>query len=282
MQDWKNIDEIIDLAFSEDIRDGDHTTLSTVPDSKKGEAKLLVKEAGIIAGMELAKHIFERLDSDIVFNSFVKDGDRVEVGEVAFEINGPAQTILTGERVVLNFMQRMSGIATLSNEIVSSVSHTNVKILDTRKTTPGLRLLEKWAVKIGGAHNHRIGLFDMIMIKDNHVDFAGGVSQAVNAAKDYLTSKALDLKIEVEVRDFKELDEVLSCEGVDRVMLDNFPPNEIVKALELIKGRIETEASGGITRDNLVEYAETGVDFVSMGALTHSVKSLDLSLKAKF
>ncbi len=276
------IDEIIKNALKEDIGDGDHSTLSCVPENAQGVAKLLVKDTGIIAGVELAQKIFHTFDPDLKVDVFIKDGDRVKFGDIAFEVSGKSRSILTTERLVLNFMQRMSGIATQTNEIVSLIKGTDVKLLDTRKTTPGIRYMEKWAVRIGGGHNHRFALYDMIMLKDNHVDYAGGIKLAVQRANDYLASTGKSLKIEIEVRNEKELAEVLEIGNVDRIMLDNFSPERIVEALKEIPEKFEVEASGGITMETIRSYAETGVDYISVGALTHSFQSLDMSLKAKF
>lgn len=277
-----DIQDIIINAFKEDLGDGDHTTLSTVPENAKGKARLLVKDNGIIAGLELAEKIFHHFDPTLKLEFFNKDGDEVEVGDVALTVEGSSRSILMTERLVLNFMQRMSGIATQTNSIVSKVEGLSTKVLDTRKTTPGLRVIEKWAVAIGGGNNHRFGLYDMVMIKDNHVDYAGGITNAVNGTKAYLKKHNKDIKIEVEVRNFNELNEALEVGGVDRIMLDNFTPEDVVKGLKLINGQCESEASGGITMDTIRSYAETGVDYISVGALTHSFKSLDLSLKASY
>jgi nicotinate-nucleotide pyrophosphorylase (carboxylating) len=277
-----DIQDIITNAFAEDLGDGDHTTLSTVPENAKGKARLLVKDNGIIAGLELAEQIFHHLDPELKLEFFNKDGDEVMVGDVAFTVEGSSRSILMTERLVLNFMQRMSGIATQTKSIVSKIDGLSTKVLDTRKTTPGLRVIEKWAVTIGGGNNHRFGLYDMVMIKDNHVDYAGGITNAVTGTKEYLKKHNKDIKIEVEVRNFDELNEALAAGGVDRIMLDNFTPADVVKGIEIINGQCETEASGGITMDTIRSYAETGVDYISVGALTHSFKSLDLSLKASY
>lgn len=274
------IDEIIKCALIEDVQDGDHTSLATIPNEAKGKAQLLVKESGVLAGVEVARKVFQQVDNSIKFTQFLQDGDLVKVGDIAFEVSGKSISLLTAERLALNFMQRMSGIATATNRIVKLIEGTNTRILDTRKTTPNLRLLEKAAVKLGGGENHRMGLYDMIMIKDNHVDFAGGIANAIDATQDYLLKNNKDLKIEIEVRDFDELDQVLNHGKVNRIMLDNFTPTELKKALALINGSYETEASGGITIETIRAYAETGVDYISVGALTHHIKSLDLSLKA--
>lgn len=274
------IDAIIDNALREDIGDGDHSSLSCVPKEAKGQAKLLVKEEGVIAGIELAERIFKRYDPALELEIYLKDGDRVNVGDIAFTVKGSSISILSTERLVLNFMQRMSGIATQTRKIVDLIEGTNAKLLDTRKTTPGIRYMEKWAVRIGGGVNHRFALYDMIMLKDNHIDYAGGVKPAIDKANAYLKETGKDLKIEIEVRDENELNEVLSIGNVHRIMLDNFTPERLQKALQLIPDSIETEASGGITIETIRAFAETGVDFISVGALTHSVKSLDMSLKA--
>lgn len=280
MDEKKLIDSLIDLAFAEDIGDGDHTTLCCIPETEMGSSKLLIKEDGILAGVEVATAVFKKLDSDLKIEVFIKDGSHVKEGDVAFIVKGKVQSILQAERLVLNIMQRMSGIATITNEYVKLMEGTSAKVLDTRKTTPGMRLLEKQAVKIGGGANHRIGLFDMILLKDNHVDFAGGIENAINRAKQYLDDRQKDLKIEVEVRSIDELNEALSVGGVDRIMLDNFSVEKTREAVEIVNGRVELESSGGINFDTILEYALTGVDYISVGALTHSVKSLDMSLKA--
>ncbi len=276
------IDEIIDIAFREDIGEGDHSSLSCVPENAVGHAKLIVKDEGIIAGIELAERIFHRYDPAMEITVFIKDGAQVKYGDIAFEVKGSSRSILATERIVLNFMQRMSGIATQTNKIVSLLEGCSTKLLDTRKTTPGIRYMEKWAVRIGGGHNHRFALYDMIMLKDNHIDYAGGVSQAILRANDYLKSTGKDLKIEVEVRDEEELNEVLETGLVNVIMLDNFTPEQIKAVLPRIPKTFQVEASGGITLDTIRSYAETGVDFISVGALTHSFKSMDMSLKASF
>jgi nicotinate-nucleotide pyrophosphorylase (carboxylating) len=272
--------EIIDNALREDIGDGDHSTLSCVPETALGEAKLLVKESGVIAGVDLAEMIFRRFDPDLNITVFIKDGTRVQQGDVVFVVNGRSRSILTTERLVLNFMQRMSGIATQTASIVDLLKGTDCQLLDTRKTTPGIRYMEKLAVRIGGGVNHRFGLYDMIMLKDNHIDYAGGISNAILKANEYLEQTNRKLKIEVEVRNESELNEVLKVGKVHRIMLDNFTPKQISEVLPTIPKIYETEASGGITIDSIRSYAETGVDFISVGALTHSAKSLDMSLKA--
>ena len=274
------IEALLDLAFAEDIGDGDHTTLCCIPANKEGKAKLLIKEDGILAGVEIAKRVFHKFDPNMRVEVLLNDGARVKKGDVAFYVTGKEQSLLQTERTVLNIMQRMSGIATQTNKYASLLDGLHTKVLDTRKTTPGLRILEKQAVKIGGGKNHRIGLFDMILLKDNHVDFAGGIENAITKAKEYLKANGKDLKIEIEVRNFDELNEVLRVGGVDRIMLDNFNPDDTRKAVRIIDGKYETESSGGITYETLRSYAECGVDYISVGALTHSVKGLDMSLKA--
>ncbi len=276
------IDEIIENALREDIGDGDHSSLSCVPENAIGKAKLIVKQNGVIAGMELAERILKKFDPELDMNFYKKDGDFVRSGDIAFVISGRSRSILSTERLVLNFLQRMSGIATKTAAIVELIDGTNTKLLDTRKTTPGIRYMEKWAVRIGGAFNHRFALYDMIMLKDNHIDYAGGVNAAIQKANAYIKEHNKALKIEVEVRNKRELDEVLSTGNVDRIMLDNFTPQEILDVLPSIPKSIETEASGGITEQTIRAYAETGVDFISVGALTHSFESLDMSLKATF
>ncbi len=279
----KNLLEIIDFALTEDVGDGDHTSLACVPKSGKGKARLLVKDSGILAGVELAKLIFHRVDPNLEIEVLIEDGTYVESGQIAFYVSGSSLSILTAERLVLNFMQRMSGIATKTYELAHLIEDLPTKLLDTRKTTPCVRLMEKWAVKIGGGHNHRFALYDMVMIKDNHVDYAGGISQAIERVNNYLKENSKDLKIEIEVRNIDELNQVLSVGNVDRIMLDNFSPELIEEALKLIpRDKYETEASGGINEKTLRAYAETGVDYISSGALTHSYQSLDLSLKADF
>jgi len=276
----ENLDELIKLWFAEDIGDGDHTTLSCIPTTAMGKSQLIVKENGVIAGIEVAKRVFAAFDPTLKMTQFLNDGDEVRVGDVAFVVEGKIQSLLQTERLMLNIMQRMSGVATTTRRYVKLLKGTKCRVLDTRKTTPGLRLLEKEAVKIGGGTNHRIGLFDMILLKDNHVDFAGGIENAIVRAKQYCKEKGKNLKIEIEVRTFDEIEEVLRIGGIDRIMLDNFTPENTRKAVDLIAGRYETESSGGITFDTLRTYAECGVDFISVGALTHSVKSLDMSFKA--
>lgn len=271
---------LINLAFEEDIRDGDHSSLSCIPNNKMGKAQLIVKDQGIIAGIQLAEWIFESIDPTLFIDIKVKDGDKVKKGDIAFTVKGCSISILTAERLVLNCMQRMSAIATKTRDYVELVKGTKTTILDTRKTTPGIRILEKWAVKIGGGDNHRFGLYDMIMLKDNHIDYAGGITKAIDKAKKYLKEKNLNLKIEVEARDIKEVKEILTTKGVHRIMLDNFTPKDTIKAVKLINGKFETESSGGITSSTIRTYAECGVDFISVGALTHSIYNMDLSLKA--
>ena len=273
-------DRLIELAFAEDIGDGDHTTLCSIPETATGKARLLIKEEGILAGVEVAKAVFHKFDPDLSVEVFINDGARVKPGDVAFVVSGKVQSLLQTERLMLNIMQRMSGIATTTHNYVKLLEGTKAKVLDTRKTTPGMRMLEKAAVKIGGGENHRIGLFDMILLKDNHVDFAGGIENAIRGAQQYLKEKNKQLKIEIEVRNFDELNEVLAVGGVDRIMLDNFTPEQTREAVKLVNGRVELESSGGITFETIRRYAETGVDYISVGALTHSVKSLDMSLKA--
>jgi nicotinate-nucleotide pyrophosphorylase (carboxylating) len=275
-----NFEQLISLWFAEDIGDGDHTTLSCIPASAIGKSQLIVKENGILAGVEVAREIFRAFDPELKMTVFITDGAEVKVGDVAFVVEGKVQSLLQTERLMLNIMQRMSGVATRTREYVKALEGTKTRVLDTRKTTPGLRLLEKEAVKIGGGVNHRIGLYDMILLKDNHVDFAGGIDKAILRAQNYLKEKGKNLKIEIEVRNFDELAQVMAVGGVDRIMLDNFTPENTRKAVDIIAGKYETESSGGITFDTLREYAECGVDYISVGALTHSVKSLDMSFKA--
>ena len=274
------LDEFVIRALSEDLGDGDHTSLACINEDEKSAARLEVRERGILAGISVAKRVFELYDSSLKIEILKDDGDSVIEGDIAFIVKGAARSILSTERLVLNLMQRMSGIATKTHQMVEMISHTDAILLDTRKTTPGMRFIEKEAVAIGGGGNHRFGLYDMIMIKDNHIDYAGGISRAIQKTHSYLDANNKKLKIEIEVRSLNELDEVLTEGKVHRIMLDNFSPNEIENALKLIPQEYETEASGGITEENIVAYAETGVDFISVGALTHSVKSLDLGLKA--
>lgn len=273
-------DRLIDLAFAEDIGDGDHTTLCCIPENAVGKSHLLIKEDGILAGVEVAKRVFARFDDTLKVEVFMDDGSEVKKGDIAMLVTGKTRSLLQTERLMLNIMQRMSGIATTTRRYVDLLKGTNTKVLDTRKTTPGMRMLEKQAVKIGGGVNHRIGLFDMILLKDNHVDFAGGIRNAIDKCHKYLDEKSLNLKIEIEVRNFDELEQVLERGGVDRIMLDNFTVADTKKAVDMIAGKYETESSGGITFDTIRQYAECGVDFVSVGALTHSVKCLDMSFKA--
>jgi len=274
------INELIRLAFKEDIADGDHTTLSTIPATAIGKVQLIIKEDGVLAGVEIAKQIFHTFDPELKITTFITDGTEVKYGEIAFTVEGKVQSLLQTERLVLNVMQRMSGIATVTRKYVKKLEGTRTKVLDTRKTTPGMRMIEKEAVKIGGGKNHRIGLFDMILLKDNHVDFAGGITNAITRAKEYIQEKGKNLPIEIEVRSFEELNEALAVGGIDRIMLDNFDVENTRKAVEIVNGKYEIESSGGITYDTIRNYAETGVDYISVGALTHSVKSLDMSLKA--
>ncbi len=273
-------DRLIDLAFAEDIGDGDHTTLCCIPETAMGKSHLLIKEDGILAGVEVAKRVFARFDPEMKVEVLIGDGAHVRKGDIAMVVSGKVRSLLQTERLMLNIMQRMSGIATMTNKYVERLKGTNTHVLDTRKTTPGLRMLEKQAVKIGGGMNHRIGLFDMILLKDNHIDFAGGIANAINRCHEYLREKELDLKIEIEVRNFDELRQAMECGGINRIMLDNFSVADTRKAVEMVAGRFETESSGGITFDTIRDYAECGVDFISVGALTHSVKGLDMSFKA--
>lgn len=274
------IDELLELSFAEDIGDGDHTTLCCIPADAIGKQRLIIKEDGIIAGVEIAKMVFHKFDPELKVDVYINDGARVKKGDIAFEVTGKVQSLLQTERLMLNIMQRMSGIATTTHKYMEQLKGLKTKVLDTRKTTPGMRILEKEAVKIGGGYNHRIGLFDMILLKDNHVDFAGGIVNAITKARKYLAEKGKEMKIEIEVRNLDELQQVLNTGGVDRIMLDNFSPELTKKAVELIGGRFETESSGGITFDTLRAYGECGVDYISVGALTHSVKGLDMSFKA--
>ncbi len=273
------IDDLLTLAFAEDVGDGDHTTLSTIPAEERGKQRLIIKEEGILAGVDIARKVFEKFDPELKMTVYIEDGSHVKPGDIAFEVEGSVRSLLQTERVMLNIMQRMSGIATQTAKYQERLKGLKTKVLDTRKTTPGMRMLEKEAVRIGGGCNHRIGLFDMILIKDNHIDFAGGITQAVNAAKKYLAEKGKNLNIEVEVRNTDEIKEALAA-NIDRIMLDNFTPERTREAVELINGKVEVESSGGITLDTLRYYGECGVDFISVGALTHSVKGLDMSFKA--
>lgn len=273
-------DRLIDLAFAEDIGDGDHTTLCCIPEDAMGKSHLLIKEDGILAGVEVAKRVFARFDNTMQVEVLIQDGTPVHKGDIAMVVTGKVRSLLQTERLMLNIMQRMSGIATMTHRYVERLKGTHTHVLDTRKTTPGMRILEKQAVKIGGGMNHRIGLFDMILLKDNHVDFAGGIKNAITRCHEYLKEKGLNLKIELEVRNFDELSQALECGGINRIMLDNFSVPDTAKAVKIINGRYEVESSGGITFDTLRDYAECGVDFISVGALTHSVKGLDMSFKA--
>ena len=275
------IDELLDLAFAEDIGDGDHTTLCCIPADEMGKQHLLVKEEGILAGVEIAKKVFHKFDPELKMTVFINDGAHVRPGDVAFVVEGRVRSLLQTERLMLNIMQRMSGIATMTAKYMERLKGLKTKVLDTRKTTPGMRMLEKEAVKIGGGMNHRIGLFDMILLKDNHVDFAGGIANAINKANEYIKANHKDgMKIEIEVRNFDELEEALATGHVDRIMLDNFTPENTKKAVDIVAGRCELESSGGITFDTLRDYGECGVDYISVGALTHSVKGVDMSFKA--
>ncbi len=279
--DFNNqIQEIIKNAIREDVGSGDHSSLACIPSTTTGKAKLLIKDTGILAGVHFAKAVFNFVDPDLKMETFINDGDTISYGDTAFTVSGSSLSILKAERLVLNTMQRMSAIATKTKTLVDLVAGTNTKILDTRKTTPNLRILEKWAVKIGGGHNHRFGLYDMIMLKDNHIDFCGGITKALQKTKAYLKVNNLDLKIIVEARDLKEIQEILEAGGVYRILIDNFSPEETLKAIELIAGRCLTESSGGIDQTNIRQYAKCGVDYISSGAITHSVHNLDLSLKA--
>jgi nicotinate-nucleotide pyrophosphorylase (carboxylating) len=274
------IDGMLNIAFAEDIGDGDHTTLCCIPAEEQGKMKLLVKEEGILAGVDMALRVFHKFDPMLKVNVLLHDGTPVKPGDIAFYVEGKTQSLLQTERLVLNLMQRMSGIATMTHKYVEELKGLHTRVLDTRKTTPGLRIIEKQAVKIGGGVNHRIGLFDMILLKDNHIDFAGGIANAINKAHEYLKAKGKDLKIEIEVRDMNELEQVMKIGGVNRIMLDNFSTEQTKEAVKRIGGKYETESSGGITFKTLRNYAECGVDYISVGALTHSVKGLDMSLKA--
>lgn len=273
-------DRLIDLAFAEDIGDGDHTTLCCIPEDAMGKSHLLIKEDGILAGVEVAKRVFAKFDPTMQVEVLINDGTPVKKGDIAMVVTAKVRSLLQTERLMLNIMQRMSGIATMTNKYVERLKGTKTHVLDTRKTTPGLRMLEKQAVKIGGGMNHRIGLFDMILLKDNHVDFCGGITNAITRCHEYLKEKGLDLKIEIEVRNLDELAEAMNCGGINRIMLDNFSVADTKKAVDIVGGKFETESSGGITFDTIRDYAECGVDFISVGALTHSVKGLDMSFKA--
>ena len=274
------IDELLDLAFAEDIGDGDHTTLSTIPADAMGRSRLLVKEDGVIAGIEVARKVLHKVDPSIKVEQMIADGAAVKKGDVAFIAEGPVRSLLVAERTMLNIMQRMSGVATMTRRYQDELAGLHTRVLDTRKTTPGMRVLEKEGVRLGGGTNHRIGLFDMILIKDNHIDFAGGIEKAINRAREYCRATGRDLKIEVEVRSLDDIRRVLANGGVDRIMFDNFAPERTREAVALVDGKVETESSGGITLENLRAYGEAGVDFISVGALTHSVKGLDMSFKA--
>ena len=274
------IDELLDLAFAEDVGDGDHTTLSTIPADAMGRSRLIIKEDGILAGVEIAKKVLHKVDPSIKMNVMIGDGAEVKKGDIAFTAEGPVRALLIAERTMLNIMQRMSGVATMTRCYQDELKGLHTKVLDTRKTTPGMRMLEKEAVKLGGGTNHRIGLFDMILIKDNHIDFAGGIEKAIQRADEYCKKNGKNLKVEVEVRSLDDIRRVLAHGGVDRIMFDNFTPELTKEAVKLVDGKVETESSGGITLENLREYGEAGVDFISVGALTHSVKGLDMSFKA--
>ncbi len=276
------LDQSIDIWFNEDIGDGDYTTLSTIPEKARGRAELLAKDTGIVAGIFVVSRIYEKFDPALSLREIIPDGSAITPGDIVFEISGSVRSILQTERIVLNVMQRLSGVATQTREYVRLLDGFNTKILDTRKTTPGLRFAEKEAVRLGGGRNHRVGLFDMILIKDNHIDFAGGISNAIRQAKEYLRVHGKNLGIEVEARSLADVDEILNEGGVDRILLDNFSPELTKTAVNTIGGRVETESSGGITKENIRSYAAAGVDFISVGALTHQIKSLDLSLKAAF
>ncbi|MCO5234185.1 MAG: carboxylating nicotinate-nucleotide diphosphorylase [Chitinophagales bacterium] len=280
--DHPDLKRFIQFALDEDIKDGDHTSLACIPKEASGHANLLIKEDGILCGLPVAIAVFAEVDTSLEMDIFMDEGDAIKKGDVVFKVSGSAISILTAERLVLNCMQRMSGIATLTNKYVKAIQGTHAQVIDTRKTTPGIRFLEKYAVTIGGGANHRFGLYDMVMIKDNHVDFSGGIAQAIERTHQYLKNKGLQLKIEVETRNIDEVTQVLKAGGIDRIMLDNYTPEEMKSAVQLIDGRYETEASGGIKLDTIRSYAETGVDFISVGALTHSAISLDISLKAHF
>ena len=274
------IDQLIDLAFAEDLGDGDHTTLSTIPADAMGRSRLIIKEDGILAGVDIAEKVLHKVDPSIKIEVFIHDGEEVKKGDVAFTAEGPVRALLIAERTMLNIMQRMSGVATMTRKYQDELKGLHTRVLDTRKTTPGMRMLEKEAVKIGGGTNHRIGLFDMILIKDNHIDFAGGIEKAIKRADDYCRENGKNLKVEVEVRSLDDIRRVLAHGGVDRIMFDNFTPEQTKEAVALVDGKVETESSGGITIENLRQYGEAGVDFISVGALTHSVKGLDMSFKA--
>ena len=277
----QELDKFISDALREDVHEGDHSSLASIDKNAQGKARLLVKDNGILCGIEVAKAVFEKVDADLKTDIHIKECSAIKYGDIAFHVYGNSISILTAERLVLNCMQRMSGIATKTNEYVKAIEGTNAKVIDTRKTTQNLRFLEKYSVTVGGGFNHRFGLYDMIMLKDNHIDFCGGITKAVNKVHEYLKANNLDLRIEVETRNIENVKEVLLCGGIDRIMLDNFVPEKVKEAVDLINGKYETEASGGITLETIRSFAETGVDFISVGALTHSVRSLDLSLKAE-
>ena len=274
------IDKLLDLAFAEDIGDGDHTTLSTIPADAMGRSRLVIKERGVLAGVKEAEKVLHKVDPSIKMTVLLEDGAEVKPGDIAFIAEGPVRSLLVAERTMLNIMQRMSGVATMTRKYQDELKGLHTRVLDTRKTTPGMRIMEKEAVKIGGGTNHRIGLFDMILIKDNHIDFAGGIEKAIERAREYCETNSKDLKIEVEVRSLDDIRRVMAIGGVDRIMFDNFTPELTEEAVKLVNGTMETESSGGITIENLRKYGETGVDFISVGALTHSVKGLDMSFKA--
>ncbi len=281
MFDKQELDQFIINALHEDVRGGDYSSLASIDANTQGKARLLVKDNGILCGLEIAKAVFAKVDANLRMENHIQEGAQIKYGDIAFHVYGSAISILTAERLVLNCMQRMSGIATKTNEYVKAIEGTNAKVIDTRKTTPNIRFLEKYAVTVGGGSNHRFGLYDMIMLKDNHIDFCGGITKAVNKVKEYLKANNLDLRIEVETRNLDNVKEALACDGIHRIMLDNFTPDKVKEAVDIIHKKYETEASGGITLETIRSYAETGVDFISVGALTHSVKSLDLSLKAE-
>ncbi len=277
----EELDQFISNALQEDVREGDHSSLASIDKNTQGKARLLVKDSGILCGLDVAKAIFAKVDANLRMEVHINEGSPIKYGDVAFHVYGSAISILTAERLVLNCMQRMSGIATKTKEYAQIIEGTKATVIDTRKTTPNIRFLEKYAVTVGGGYNHRFGLYDMIMLKDNHIDFCGGITKAVQKVHEYLKANNLSLRIEVETRSLADVQEILNCGGVDRIMLDNFKPEDVRTAVEMIKGKYETEASGGITLETIRSYAETGVDFISVGALTHSVRSLDLSLKAE-
>jgi len=277
----QELDKFITDALLEDVHEGDHSSLASIDATAQGKARLLVKDNGILCGLEVAKAIFDKVDSQLQMEVHISEGTPIKYGDIAFHVYGSAISILTAERLVLNCMQRMSGIATKTNEYAKIIEGTNAKVIDTRKTTPNIRFLEKYAVTVGGGSNHRFGLYDMIMLKDNHIDFCGGITKAVQKVHEYLKANQMNLRIEVETRNIENVKELMACGGIDRIMLDNYTPEKVKEAVELINGKYETEASGGITLETIRAYAETGVDFISVGALTHSVRSLDLSLKAE-